>query len=398
MGVFGEPASFDPRSPLASDLTFALARPLYRSLYRFAPDGGAVPDLARSIRPVPGGVRVELSDARWSDGRPITARDVLTSIRRGHPRSGLAGVSAVARGGTAVVLTGDVPDWEDALARLTFVLPADGRRAYSGPYRVASRTEGLQIVLRPNPGAETPPLLDRLTVQFTEGLDMLLGLLDRGRIDVAWLPSGLNLDQRLEELGLEYADALGWEHVFIDMRTSELEQGLRKVIATGLDRGAIEKGFVRADGRTADTLGPGPGRGGASGPFEAVFRGGGGGGGGASVTLGAPSGDELLELTQRMVQVQLDGAGFDVDLINVDARRFYGEWQRANPLDLALRRRGGAPGVPVDARRGLLQELPLFHVETVMAWAPGIGGIDVNGTLDGPLWDAHEWFVADEEG
>lgn len=394
VGVFGEPATLDPQSPLASDLTFALARPLYRSLYRFDAEGTAVPDLAASVTPSGDGARLELREAFWDDGRPITSRDVVFSIRNAHPRSGLSEIRSVTRRGDALLLAGDVDDWEDALARLSFVLPADGRRAFSGPFRLASRTEGLQVVLRRNPRAETPPLLDRLTVQFTEGLDMLLGLLDRKRIDVAWLPSSLNLDQRLDELGLEYEDHLGWEQVLIDLSQSGLDAATRKAVASALDRGAIERGFVRDDGRVSDTLAPGPGPGGASGRFEAVFRGGGrDAGDGSSLTVGAPAGDELLELTQRMLQVQLDAAGFDVELINVDAKRFYGEWSRSSPLDLALTRRGGAPGIPGRTARGTLQELPLFHVETVIAWTRGVGGVEVNGGLEGPLWNAEGWFV-----
>lgn len=399
VGVFGEPATLDPLSPLASDLTFALARPLYRSLYRFDAEGTAVPDLAARLVVDGNRARLELSEAEWSDGRPISAQDVEFSIRNAHPRSGLSEIRSVARRGDALLLTGDVDDWEDALARLSFVLPADGRRAFSGPFRLASRTEGLQVVLRRNPRAEPAPLLDRITVQFTEGLDMLLGLLDRKRIDAAWLPSSLNLDQRLDELGLEYEDRLGWEHVLVDLSNSDLAPALRKAVATGLDRGAIERGFVRSDGRTSDTLAPEPGPAGSSGSFEAVFRGGGRNAGeGTSLTLGAPAGDELLELTQRMLQVQLDSAGFDVELINVDAKRFYGEWNRSSPLDLALTRRGGAPGVSGGSARGALEELPLFHVETVVAWTPGISGVEVNASIEGPLWNAEGWFLDGGEG
>ena len=399
VGVFGEPATLDPHSPIASDLTFALARPLYRSLYRFDAEGDAVPDLAKRVAITGNEALLELADAVWSDGRPITTKDVVFSIRKAHARSGLSDITSIRQRGRRLVLRGDVDDWESTLARLSFVLPADGRRVFSGPFRLASRTEGLQVVLRPNPRAQTPPLLDRVTVQFTEGLDMLLGLLEGGRIDVAWLPSSLNLDQRLDELGIEHADRLGWEQVLVDLTSSDLDAALRKAIATGLDRGAIERGFVRADGRTSDTLAPGPEPGGASGSFEAVFRGGGrDAGDGVTVTLGAPGGDELLELTQRMVQVQLDTAGFDVELINVDARRFYGEWSRSSPLDLALTRRGGAPNSRSRSARGTLQELPLFHVETVMAWTHDVQGIEVNGTLEGPLWDADRWFLDGGEG
>jgi len=46
VGVYGEPATLDPYSPLASESTWQLVRPVYPSLYRMAPDGSVEADLA----------------------------------------------------------------------------------------------------------------------------------------------------------------------------------------------------------------------------------------------------------------------------------------------------------------------------------------------------------------
>ena len=396
MGVFGEPATLDPYSPLASDLTYALARPVFRSLYRFDPTGAPVPDLVETLDVSGDVASITLVDASWSDGSPLTSKDVQSTVQRAGPPSGLALIDSVQRRGpNRLVLTGSVPDWPEALARISFVLPSSGKRVFSGPFVLEGRTEGLQVMLESNPEAVEPPLLDRLVVQFTEGTDLLLALLQQDRIDAAWIPSTVNLEQRLDELGLSYDAALGWERVELDLSGSALTRSQRRDVAAALDRSAMKSGFVRDGGRIADTLVPEPGPGGAGGPFEPIFQGR-GKGRGVTLQLSAPSGDELLELLQRLAQVQLDSRGFDVELINVDARRFYGEWTLDDPIDAALRRVGGAPGAVRRDDPRSLDRLPLFHVETVMAWGPGLAGVEVNPTIEGPLASAHEWFLSAE--
>lgn len=392
-GVYGEPATLDPYSPLASDLTYALARPVYRSLYRFTPEGEAVPDLVRALDVSGEVATITLARSRWSNGRPITSRDVAATIRRARPPSGLALIeSATRRGPRRMVLSGKIVDWPTVLARVSFVLPARRTAAlYSGPFILRSRVPGLQMVFEPNRGATLQPHLDRITVRFTQGLDFLIGLLRRGRLDAAWLPSSVNLVQRLEESGLQHLSALGWERIYLDLSGADLTPVQRRRLASAIDRAAIHGGFVRTDGRTADTLHPEPGATGAEGPYETVFRGP-GRGQGVSVQLSAPVGDELLELIQRLVQVQLDGAGFDVELVNVDARRFYGSWARDDPVAGAFRRAAGAPGW--DAGGGVdLDALPLLQVDSVVAWGGGLQALQVNPTIEGPLWNAEAWHL-----
>ncbi len=394
-GVFGEPATLDPYSPLASDLTYALATPVYRSLYRFDEQGAAVPDLVAELEPSGDVATLTLGEAKWSDGSAITSADVAATIARAAPPSGLSEIDSVLRRGPRrLVVTGDVEDWPETLARISYVLPRSSRELFSGPFKIASRTEGLEVVLRPNPAASAQPLLDKVTVRFTEGTDFLVALLQEGELDVAALPSSINLDQRLDELELAHGDALGWEQILIDLGGSDLSRTQREEVAEAVDKQAIEGGFVRGDGRATDTLAASPEDSGGRGPFTEIFRGK-GEGAGATLQLAAPNGDDLIELIQRVVQVQLDSTGFDVELVNVDARTFYGEWGRDDVVDAAIRRVAGAPGAAADgAALRSLDALPLFQVETVMAWREGVGGIGVVPTLQGPLSKAHEWHVA----
>jgi ABC-type transport system substrate-binding protein len=390
-GVYGEPATLDPYSPLASDLTYALVRPLYRSLYRFEPDGQAVPDLVRSLDISGDVATVTLARAKWSDGRPVTTRDVAATIERAREPSGLALIDSFDLvTPRRMVLTGSVEDWPATLARVSYVLSASGRSVYSGAFVLGGRVPGLQLTYRPNLASGASPYLDRLTVQFTESVGILLGLLEQRDLDAAWIPSTVNLQQRLDEMGIAHEDALGWEQLYLDLEGSPLDEEERRALARSLDRRSFETGFIRDDGRIANTLSPEPGPGGAAGPYSTVFRGE-GDGEGVRLQLAAPSGDELLDLLQRLAQVHLDLAGFEVELVNVDAQRFYGEWARDDPVDAALRRAAGAPGSTPSPNDDLVA-LPLFHVENVLAWREGVVGLEVNPTFEGPLWNAETWF------
>ncbi|MGH2820720.1 MAG: ABC transporter substrate-binding protein, partial [Actinomycetota bacterium] len=273
VGVIGEPATLDPYSAVASDLTFALVRPLYPSLYSFMPDGTTRPYLASSVSIVEAGARVELGSARWSNGRAIDARDVVASVRRARPPSGFARVSSArVLGPRSVLLRGDEPDWEQTLATAAFVLPKGhaSTTVAGGPFVIAARRPGLEIVYEPNPRWRgRPAYLDRITVQFLAGTEILLGLLGDDRLDAAVPLSTVNLDERLDAYGVVHADALGWESIHLDLDGAVLDERARRRLVAAIDREVIEAGFVRADGRVATTLHPQPGPNGAAGPFAA---------------------------------------------------------------------------------------------------------------------------------
>jgi hypothetical protein len=42
-----------------------------------------------------------------------------------------------------------------------------------------------------------------------------------------------------------------------------------------------------------------------------------------------------------------------------------------------------------------LDVVPLFRVETVMAWLPGIDGPAPTASPDGPLWNLETWTLSD---
>lgn len=388
-GVVGQVATLDPYSRAASDLTYALTRPIYPSLFRFLPDGTTEPSLAESVEARGRTATVELRPAQWSDGRPITARDVAASIRRARPPSGFARIgSARVLGPRLIELRGTVRDWPRALATVAFVMPkGEPAPVAGGPFGLKRKVRGLEFAYTPNPRYwGDVPLVERITVRFVQGLDLLLELLRRRRLDAALVPSSVNIADRLDAIGVTHREVLGWESVVLDLAT-DTHPTTARALWGNLARARIESGFVRDLGRVTNTLRPGPGRSGADGPFSAlraapVPK-------GESLALAAPVGDELLELVQRALLEQLSEAGFDVELLGVE------------PLVLlqgdrwtTVERVAGAPGP--NERPGVVQRpsaLPLFHVATVVAWQQGVRGLEVNPTFEGPLWNAEEWWV-----
>jgi hypothetical protein len=382
-GVLGEPATLDPYSPRASDLTFALTEPLYPSFFELLPDGSVQPQLATEVRSTPSGVVVELGDMSWSDGTPVTPGDVVATWRRATLPSGLAlARSARVRGG-AVVFEGDVDEWERALAIRSPILPG-GRagRIFGGPFVQAARTPGLEIVYEPNPEWSGPgPMLRRLTVQHIDSTDTMLALLEDGRLDAAAVPASVNLAERLEILGLEHDAALGWESIRVAIgREASRDEGAGVVAAIGA--GDLDAGLLRGDGDVTETLwpnvpdAPAARRGGGSLPGEAA--------------LAVPEGDELMFLLQRAMQISLAEHGSTMDLYELPVRRLYSRLPAE--VDLALMRVAGDPlGPLLDPRP---RALPLFHVRTYIAYRDGVEGVVANPSVEGPLWNAETWRVS----
>jgi ABC-type transport system substrate-binding protein len=376
-GVLGEPPALDPYDERASDLTYFLARPVYRSLYRTMPDGVVEPDLAASLTSEGRrSVVVELRRARWSDDRPITASDVVRSVERARYPSGFAGLTAEATGPRTVRLTGDVSgDWAVRLADGTFVVP---RRADltvgSGPFVVTQRTPGLEMVYEPNPRAEDPPNLNRIRVRFIASLDIMLALLEDGKLDAAAPPSAMNLDERVAEIGLTHSEILGREAIALDMAPTGDDE-LRSSIASSVDIPLIAEGLIRDQGRAIENDLPDPSP-----------------GNGVEIQLGTASGDELLQLMQRIIQKNLLRSEIRSELVQVDPPTLYGEWKTGGPLDVGLRREV----VPSFRSLGVGEDLewvPLAKVESFVVWNDGVVGLLAHGGLDGPLWNAHEWSL-----
>jgi ABC-type transport system substrate-binding protein len=290
-----------------------------------------------------------------------------------------------------LILEGDVADWPTALATVAYVLPGGvARKIYGGPFVISDRVPGLEIDYAINEEWPDTTGLQRFKVQFAISTEMLIALLERGKIDVSAIPSALNLGQRLDEHGIAHAGALGWDLLYLDLDGADLP-GFDNTIGRALDRQAIVDDLVRSEGRLANGIHPGPGTHDAGGPFAKVTPKKTESSG--TVQISAPTGDELAEFVQRLIQVQLEDAGITAELVTVEPDRFYGEWAATDPFDIAVRRAGGAP----DDRSARSDRfaIPVAEVESVGAWNPPVTGIAPNPTYDGLLWNVQDWFLTE---
>jgi hypothetical protein len=254
--------------------------------------------------------------------------------------------------------------------------------------RIHSATPGLEVVFRPNPRWWGSVGVSEIVVRYTRGVEMLLALLERERVDVAAIPSSVNLEERLDELGLEHRAALGWDSIYLDVGGAGFSGGEAASLLASIDRDVIEQGLIRDAGRTTNSLDPAPGPASSAEPPPRSS----GRLPGGTIQLATALGDELLELMQRIIQAQVERGDLEVELVSVEPSDFYGDWMTDDPADLALRRASGAPGEVHHPARG--QSLPMFQVERVGAWLPGVAGIRPNPTFDGLLWNVEEWRAA----
>lgn len=401
-GVIGEPATMDPYSPVASDLTFELLRPVYPTLYRVTPDGTAMPDLAQSWNPTSQGVEVRLRSRQWSDGEPITAQDVADSYARAGGAGQLLGSATQSRVALPTVRVRDAHTLlfsgsglsKQSFGSPLFVLPG-GRlnlTVSGGPYKVGSRTPGLQVVyVRNRTWTGEPPLLDRVAVRFIEDLDTMIALLQKKELDAASPPSAVNLAERLEADGLAQTSRLGWEAIALDLH--QADQDSRGSVESSIDRPELKSGLIRSDGRIANTLFPAPGPEGANGSWQLPE--------GAASTpasysqLAIGKGDELTEQMQEVIQLELQRHGSDAELVTADARTFYGEWRLDAPTDFSLVRYLGSSGAARAAENRAFADataMPLFQVRTYATWRPGaVQGVVPNPSIEGPLWNMQGW-------
>lgn len=395
VGVLGEPPTFDPYAPEATDLTRALVRPVYPSLFRVEPDGTIVPDLAADIEVLGGRARVRLKPARWSDGRAISARDVVATVVRAIPPSGFARVrSARVLSRRMVELRGPVRAWKSILARAAFVLPggnpSEAGGVFGGPYSIRKIVPGLKTVYIRNRQWKEAVYLPRVTVTYVTSTLMMVRLLEDGRLDAAAVPSSVNLDERLDDIGLQSHSGFGYETIVLDFAASGLTRAERVGIVGRIPTRLMAEGLIRDDGRATRSLNPTPKS--AAGPFGREF------GSGArperTVLLLAPSGDELLQLIQRVLDARLDERGVNFDLVRVVPSDLYGGTAPVAGVEI-LRIAGGPGARSSSASRRTLDRYPLFQVETVMAWRSGLHGIEVNPTLEGPLHGVEGWWWTD---
>jgi peptide/nickel transport system substrate-binding protein len=203
--------------------TFEIAQPLVNLIY----DTLTVPageGLAREITRSRAGRRVTIrlyDRARWHDGRPLTARDVVFTLdyvkRHFHPRytpqlEAVMGAEAIGKLTVAVTLRHPSPGFNELPLSDLPILPEHlwsrlpsgtlappGLAVGSGPYRLVEHRRGERYVLRANRRYFLGrPRVDRIDVSFIDSFDATVRALRNRQVDMipATLPERTQDDLR----------------------------------------------------------------------------------------------------------------------------------------------------------------------------------------------------------
>ncbi|MEX2395241.1 MAG: ABC transporter substrate-binding protein, partial [Actinomycetota bacterium] len=226
LGYANEPPTLDPLGVGGgSAATRDILRPVLPALFTVDASLKPKPELAAAwpkaseIDFDPFTVTVRLKDASWSDGRPITSKDVRFSWTKlrdgptGYRYRFLRDVSTPSD--RTVVLEFDRPvrRWWSLFSVDDMVLPAhaydetwseEGPTVSGGPFAVDEWTEGLQVKLVRNERfwGDAAPLAG-IDVMFVPDDESRLQLLERGDLDVVFSEGDVNIGRRAKARDLE---------------------------------------------------------------------------------------------------------------------------------------------------------------------------------------------------
>ena len=391
-------------------------------LHELAPTGSWVPSLleegSEEEAPDLGSVSFRLrSDARWSDGSPITADD----LRRSADARFVAAVDGPdATGRITVRFTQRLSDWRRLWSGFDSVSPpAPG--VWGGPFVVAGRDPGLEVVLHPNPEWWGPgPFLDEVRLVLVPDQTTTMQLFETGELDVvAPLPFPARIRQLSSMPGVSRrvgsVDESGW-WVGLFLEPSRLELDQRRAVMATVDRSEFVGTLLKDEAVVLNGFShtraaqEGPWR--ADGPGDPVAL------SGEVVDLVGTDEEPLTGLLQRSMQQRARPADAVFELRNADADLVSG-WVAAGEYDAAivvthdprracwtcrwasvdedLARRADAGFVEaIDELERRLRDdaivLPLWRSRPVVAWRDGLRGVDINGYGLSAAWDAESWF------
>ena len=290
-GVVGEGLHLDPviaQAPVEQDV----ARLVFTGLTRADRTGEVVPDLASAVRVEQEGKvwTFEIrDDARWHDGAPVVADDVLYTVGlfqdpayRGPYLEAFRGVT-VERIGPKVVRFALPGAYGPFAASTTFpVLPAhllrgvplaalatdpfDRRPVGTGPFKVSDAT-GREILLTANLDfyrtrpARSRPYLDRVVLRSFDDATQALSALARGELDGVAGVSSADAERArvLRNLAVYSYPTQDFTALFLNVRPEKdvfRDRAVRQAVATAIDRGHLLDIAVDGRGRVADTFVP----------------------------------------------------------------------------------------------------------------------------------------------
>lgn len=273
-GVVGTPKLINPLFASLNDVDRDLSALIYSGLFRFDQDLQPQPDLAESYRWLEDGKTLEIrlrKDARWHDGEPVTADDVVftyQAVRNPNWHSPLAGVY---RGTKAIriddatvqiqldksnpslfadLTLGILPAhvWEDVPDINAQLAEANIKPVGSGPYRAENFTRDAKGSIssyqlqRFSNYYGLKPSIDRFVFRFYGDRDQAQGAIKTNQIDalafVPWNETKQLKSPTLKELSLDLPQETV---VFFNVKDDTLkEEKMRQALATSIDRKELQ--------------------------------------------------------------------------------------------------------------------------------------------------------------
>jgi peptide/nickel transport system substrate-binding protein len=277
IGMYEEP---DSLNPVVSSMSFSsdAVQLIFSGLIRYDAAGRPVPDLAREIPTLAnGGISRDgrtltyhlMPNARWQDGVPLTADDVIFTWHAiMNPRN-----NAPTRNGYDRIVSMDAPDPHTVRVHLNGIYPPalylfrclnegaivpkhllsayadmnhvafNAKPIGSGPYILKSWMHGGEMHFDANPAyfRGVPPI-KHVVLKFIRDQNTLLAELRAHEIDVDYGVPAVQVSQirGLPGLRLQQTSTLHWEHFAFNTRRPPLDDArVRRALCFGLDQEAL---------------------------------------------------------------------------------------------------------------------------------------------------------------
>jgi hypothetical protein len=372
-------------------------------------------------------VELTLAEGTWSDGTPVTAEDVVTTLERRRAadpaRFGAIQATEVVEGRVRVAFDEHHATWPDLLVEIGGVIPAhlddtafeDDIPVSGGWFHLAERIPGLSLRFEAHSDSPLgPPRLQDVEVLFVPNDETALGLLDAGRVDAVLGHLSINSVARAQSLvGVTAGAPLGGTLVMLDYQPSgalggsdraDLRRGVGET--TGLQE--LVEGLVGVAGSVAAspwatvddplTIPPGEVR------------------EGQSMTVLFPRDVGILGFAVRVMQRDLQARGIATTVIAEVDPRLHQQGPTETDAALTVRRlpprpalgrwlddpaAGQVAGVIGDADHPDVQTVleqvarehhvtPLFRMGVLHAWR-GIDGIRPSSWPGIGFWNVGDW-------
>jgi len=289
-GVVGSPQYLEPILA-ASDLDQDVVRLVFAGLTQLDRDGSVIPDLATFTTDADGKVWTFTirDDAKWHDGQPVTAADVVYTVTLVQDKAYVGPYSDAFRG---VIVEAPnprtvrfrLPDAFGSFAANTTLplmpahrligvgynelprQPFNKRPIGAGPFRVVE-ADARQVTLTRNDDyykvrpERTRPYLDRIVLRSYPAASEALTALSRGEIDgVAGLSTAdAERARTFKNVSLYSFPTSDYTALFFNVRpdkTTFRDRVVRQAIAMAIDKGKVLDLAVDGRGRVADELVP----------------------------------------------------------------------------------------------------------------------------------------------